>query len=224
MFTVGMPVTRHPPYRSQRAELPHWALTLGNNVHGQIHMSHQFHHPSLISSGTVPGTSYGGTASPWPSPFPPPPPPTGVSPDFVQWLLRYYGPVRLPMLVHRSRTPLGFSARTLKPSAQGRTWDLPVSVWKASERAWGLRPRGAETHLAITICPVLPSVQVDAVGTPKQTLFRGSIPSPHFPLSTLRAPPYGGTRMTRGRFDSLNLNRMNLSFTTFRQFLPAHQL
>ena len=27
--TVGIPVTRHPPYRSQRAELPHWAPNLG---------------------------------------------------------------------------------------------------------------------------------------------------------------------------------------------------
>jgi hypothetical protein len=26
---VGMPVTRHPPHRSQHAELPHWAPTSG---------------------------------------------------------------------------------------------------------------------------------------------------------------------------------------------------
>jgi hypothetical protein len=135
-----------------------------------------------------------------------------------------YWPVRLPTSVHRSRAPLGFTARTLAPSSHGQTWDLPVPVRKASVRVWGLRPRGAETPLAMAMCSVLPSVQVDAVGTPKQTLFRGSIPSPHFPLSTLRAPPCGCTRMTRGRCDSLNLHRMKLSFTTFRRFLPAHQL
>jgi hypothetical protein len=36
MVAVGMPVTRHPPRRSQRAELPHWAPTSGNDVQAQI--------------------------------------------------------------------------------------------------------------------------------------------------------------------------------------------
>ena len=67
-----------------------------------------------------------------------------------------------------------------------QTQDLPVPVRKASVRAQGLRPRGAGTSLAISICYVLPSDHVDVVGTPKLTLFRGSIPGPHFPLSTLR--------------------------------------
>ena len=30
--TVGTPVTRHPPYRSVREELPHTAPTSGNNA------------------------------------------------------------------------------------------------------------------------------------------------------------------------------------------------
>ena len=30
--TVGMPVTRHPPYRSVREELPHTAPTSGDNA------------------------------------------------------------------------------------------------------------------------------------------------------------------------------------------------
>jgi hypothetical protein len=30
--TVGMPVTRHPPYRSVREVLPHTAPTSGNNA------------------------------------------------------------------------------------------------------------------------------------------------------------------------------------------------
>ena len=46
------------------------------------------------------------------------------------------------------------------------------------------------------------------------TSFRGSIPSPHVPLSTLRRRPYGRLRMTRGRCGSLILHRMKLSFTT----------
>lgn len=69
-----------------------------------------------------------------------------------------YGPVRLPTSVHRSRSPLGFSARTLSPSAQGQRWDLPVPVQKASVRAKGLRPRGTVATLSITSCTVLPSV------------------------------------------------------------------
>jgi hypothetical protein len=31
-FAVGTPVTRRPPHRSQRAELPHWAPTSGNDA------------------------------------------------------------------------------------------------------------------------------------------------------------------------------------------------
>jgi len=30
--TVGMPVTRHPPHRSRRAELPHRAPALGSDA------------------------------------------------------------------------------------------------------------------------------------------------------------------------------------------------
>ena len=32
VVAVGMPVSRHPPHRSQRAELPHWAPTSGCDV------------------------------------------------------------------------------------------------------------------------------------------------------------------------------------------------
>jgi hypothetical protein len=35
-FTVGMPVTRHPPYRSQRALLMHWAPALSSDAHAFI--------------------------------------------------------------------------------------------------------------------------------------------------------------------------------------------
>ena len=31
IVTVGMPLTRHPPYRSVHAALPHTALALGND-------------------------------------------------------------------------------------------------------------------------------------------------------------------------------------------------
>jgi len=35
MVAVGMRVAPHPPHRSQRAELPHWAPTSGSDVHNQ---------------------------------------------------------------------------------------------------------------------------------------------------------------------------------------------
>ena len=37
-------------------------------------------------------------------------------------------------------------------------------------------------------------------------------------LPTLRTPPYGCARMTRGRCNSIGLHRMKLSFTTFPRF------
>src|SRR3990172_2301974 len=40
---------------------------------------------------------------------------------------------------------------------------------------------------------------------PELSLFRGSIPSRHFPLSTLRLMDYSTQRMTRGRYGWLNL-------------------
>ena len=229
---VGTQVTLHPPHRSQRALLTHWAPASGCDVQLQIGIRMHNSHPSItfcclsypfqrfwqaeqvkltisgrpsqhanalgpfefrhshLFPGSAPGACLARSDSPWPDPFPPPPPLTGVTPAFVRRSPRYYGSVRLPTSVRRSRTPLGFTARTLSPP--GQTWDLPVPVRKASVHAWGLRPRGAETHLALAMYSVLPSVHVDDVGTPKQTPFRGSIPSLHVPLSTLRATTLRG--------------------------------
>jgi hypothetical protein len=54
--------------------------------------------------------------------------------------------------------------------------------------------------------------------------FRGSIPSLHVPLSTLRRRPYERLRMTRGRCGSLHLQPMRLSLTSPCRFLPAHRI
>ena len=48
--------------------------------------------------------------------------------------------------------------------------------------------------------------------------FRGSIPGPHVPLSTLHPRPYGRWRMTRSRCGSLRLHRTKLPFATPRRF------
>jgi len=39
MVAVGMRVTRHPPHRSQSAELPHWAPTSGGVKTGGLRIS-----------------------------------------------------------------------------------------------------------------------------------------------------------------------------------------
>src|SRR6266478_4010254 len=49
---------------------------------------------------------------------------------------------------------------------------------------------------------------------PGVSVFRGCIPGPHVPLSTLRRHPRGRLRMTRGRCGSLIHFRMTLSLTT----------
>ena len=62
----------------------------------------------------------------------------------------------------------------------------------------------------------------DGVGSPKQFYFRGSIPGPHVPLSTLRWHPYGYKRMTRGQHGSLLLCCKRLSLSITHRFAPAH--
>ena len=184
------------------------------------YLPYPLYHGWQAVSGTVTGACFGRWDSPQPDPFPPQPPPGRISRPFVRLFPWYYGSVRLPTSVHRCRAPLGFTAR---PGLSGRAWDLPVPVQKASVRARGLRPRGVKVSLALLEHLVLPSVIVDTVGTPKSTSFRGSIPGPHFPLSTLRLRPCGRLRMTRGRCGWLSLHRMELSSTTFRRSSPAHQ-
>src|SRR5947209_7805034 len=51
--------------------------------------------------------------------------------------------------------------------------------------------------------------------------FRGSMAGLHMPLSTLQGWPRGQPHMTQGRYGSLDLYRMTLSFTTTCRFSPA---
>jgi hypothetical protein len=168
--------------------------------------------------GSAPGACFARSHSPRSGPFPPHSPPAGFAPAFVRLLPRYVWACPTPRCRSSLSCSVGIHSADLGAIHQGRLRGLPVPVRKASVHAQGLRPRGAITSLAISICYVLPSVLVDAVGTPKHTLFRGSIPGLHVPLPTLRAPPYGCTRMARGQCDSLSLHCMKLSFTTFRRF------
>jgi hypothetical protein len=250
LVRVGIMVTHNPLYRSQRAGLPHWALTLGSDVQAKICLPYPLQltlqarrinagashwlYPWFPTScpfrvlhidpspGPESGACFARTNSPWSGPFPPPPPPAGFSPAFVQRSLRYLW--ACPTSHVRSSPSCSFRIPGASPRAisQGQAWDLPVPVQRVSVRARGLRPRRASPSLALAGRTVLPSAFDDTVGTPKHTYFRGSIPGPHFPLSTLRLHSRGRLRMTRGRCGSLGLHRMELSSTTLCRFLPAH--
>ena len=102
---VGTPVTRHPLRRSQRAELPHWAPTSGSDAQ-TLRLPYPFQRtlqvcgcdvgtiswqsPRFLAScpfrvvhitnlsGTVSGTCFAGTNSPWSGCLAPRTPPTAA--------------------------------------------------------------------------------------------------------------------------------------------------
>jgi len=159
------------------------------------------------SPGPASGACFARTDSPWSGPFPPPPPPAGFSSALVRRSLRYLR--ACPTSHDRSSPSRSFRIHGASPRAisRGQAWDLPVPVQSVSVRARGLRPRRAGPSLALAGWSVLPSAIYDTVGTLKKNHFRGSMPGPHFPLSTLRLRPRGRLRMTRGRCGSLGLHR-----------------
>src|ERR1700693_243573 len=136
--------------------------------------------------GPASGTRCLQASSLWPAPFPPPPPPP------VSRLCSRASPVLRGCLTSRARSS---SACVLElPDAASRphprrTRELPVPVQGAPVRDRGLCPRGVLATLTLTIRQILPPGLMDSVGTPLRSCFRGSIPAPHVPLSTLRPPP-----------------------------------
>jgi len=108
----------------------------------------------------------------------------------VTGLRRYYGPVRLPVSVHRRRSPVD--------SRRGRRHSPPSDMGPPSSCD---RCFGACLGSSTTRSPLAPRAR-DACGVafrgrePRRHSdlsyrFRGSIPSPHVPLSTLRRHPCG---------------------------------
>jgi hypothetical protein len=165
-FAVGMPVTRHPPHRSQRAELPHWAPTSGDDAHA---LPPTVCVPAHVAGvpGSVSGSWFAGAHSPWPAPFPPLPPQAAAhhcpcsEASQVLWGCQ----------TSHIRSLLSYSLRIHSTDrgtiALGQTWDLPAPAQGAYVRAWGLRPRRVQTHLAIPIRLISPSAHKNNVGTPK---------------------------------------------------------
>jgi hypothetical protein len=65
--------------------------------------------------------------------------------------------------------------------------DLPVPVWMVSLRAWGLGPRRAGVHLAMTVRVVWPSAYLYSVGALKSEHFAAQYPARGFPCQRFAA-------------------------------------
>ena len=208
---VGTGLAARPPHGSRRAGLPHRALASDDDAQAML--------PPAVSSPTR-FASQGGSGSDRlvslerillgqaPSLDPLRRRRRGAA--LVRGLLRYYGPVRLPVAVHSRRARCGFTARTPAPAvaddgiSQFLRQELPsmhgVSDLAGSSRLW----LGIETVGVAFRAPRTASA-------PGSGVFRGSIPGLLVPLSTLHPRPRGRRRMTRGRCGLLGLHRTALS-------------
>ena len=111
--------------------------------------------------------------------------------NFVRGLRRYYGSVRLPASVHHRRTSLDFSMRPTAPSAW--THGSPGSragCFRACLGSLTARDTNVPCHSGALVV-AFPFLQQGR--HPDTSVFRGSIPSLHFPLSTLRRGPCATT-------------------------------
>jgi len=120
-------------------------------------------------------------------------------------------------------TGFGFpsSVRPRRNFSTGRSWisrfprrEVP-HVHGVSDRA---EPTPHSRYRVSSCC----LAQTGSAEAPRTCSFRGSIPNPCVPLSTLRRRPRGRRRMTRGRRGSLLLRREALSSSPFCRFIPAH--
>ena len=166
LFAVGTPVARGPPHRSQRAELPHWAPTLGRRqtatnscltcpVQRTVRAS-----PALCPVRVLPVRASLGQA-----PFLPTVRRSRGS--LVPVVRRYYGPVRLLAAVHHGVTANGLSHATRRYIPVGWPRDLPVLAHGASTHARGLRPRGARSGACDSTPPGVAFRSSNNVGTPE---------------------------------------------------------
>src|SRR5579863_6000151 len=69
------------------------------------------------------------------------------------------------MPVHRWIAVIDLPSASSWTISWGRTWDLPVLAHGVSARAGGLRPRRVTRALALSRTSVVPSAQLNGVGT-----------------------------------------------------------
>ncbi len=142
---------------------------------------------------------------------------------FVRALHSYYQPVRLPVSVHRCRVPSGFTARTMNHHPWPETGSPGSRISNFRTCTGSTTTRGRKTFLQITNDSMLPSGPKTPLAPRSCFSFRGSIPGPHVPLSTLRAHGYPNARMTRGQYGLLLLYCKRLSLSVTHRFTPAHR-
>ena len=205
-----MTITNHPLHRSGRALLTHPAPALGDDAKSPQGIS------VPILQGCLPyPTRRNLHVCPVQCPVRVLPRrfPFGQTPSLhplrrhfsglVQGLRHYYRSVRLPAVVLHRRSSLDFSMRPTPHFVGGRRISrfsrrllpcmLGVSDLAGYHRTSPSRPVGCCLPLLST-------------GSASRTIpFRGSIPSLHVPLSTLRLRSYERRCMTRGRYGWLDL-------------------
>ena len=140
--------------------------------------------------GADSGPCFAALRFPWPLPFPPRPPRPVARVCSAASLVLWAGLTSLD----RASADYGLSlaAAAWRKCAQ-RSRDLPVSVWMVSRRAWGLGPRGASVHLALTVPAVLPSAFPYSVGALDIQHFAAQYPARRFPcqrFAASRATPH----------------------------------
>ena len=136
----------------------------------------------------------------------------------VKRLRGYYRSVRLPMFVHRQITSLDLLTRSARHLADQHrlSWfsrKLFLYMLRFFDRAGSVVPHAFGTSdMAFHFL-----LQCRHPGV----VLRGSMAGLYIPLSTLPGWPHGQPAMTQGRYGSLRLYRMTLSFTTTCRFSPA---
>ncbi len=147
--------------------------------------------------------------------------------SLVRQLPRYYASIRLPASMAHRCTPLGFSMRAAAWLSRAAAAGCGISRFPCemfprllgvSDRAGSMPASPCGKHgVAFGVAP-RPRHPDQPAAHAAGHVFRGSIPGPRVPLSTLRPHPCECVRMTRGRRSWLSLQRMTLSFTTSRRF------
>ena len=145
------------------------------------------------------------------------PPLRRPSRSLVRGVLRYYGPVRLPRVVHQRRASTDFPLRPgglpLPPGNPGISrfpCEMFPNMLGVFDRAGSVR---GSRYRPVRCC--LPRHRRRR--HPGVEKFRGSIPGLPVPLLTLRRHLAVSRRIARGRCGSLLLHRMTLAVTTSRR-------
>ncbi len=208
--TPDQPPRRSLRRRSQRAHRPGKRGDVpGARCEGDV--------PARAHCARCPGSGSGARFARagclWPGPFPPSPPPPVARPCSATSQVLRTCPTSLVRTssAYVDRLPdTARCSRRNKGSPGSRAGCLRTC-------AGSLTARGRSTSRDIDALRVAFRFSLQR-RHPRGRFFRGSIPGPHVPLSTLQRCPCEQLRVTRGRCGSLRLHRMKLSFTTPRRF------